>query len=427
MNIEQFPRVLIISHNALSTVNNMGKTIASYFSAFPRECIAQLYLHEGKPDSNVCNNYYSFSDKDALKSIFWRFYKGNIYKNEDFSQYKYELNDGMLYRLNRKYKPIIYMCRDLVWKFSNIYNKQLLAWIKEFDPDIIFFASGEYSFSYKIALKISKKLNIPLATCFFDDFYFQCQYNNKFLGKFYNRKFLKNFEKSIEYSRCLFVVNNYMAKKYSEHFNKKFYVLYTSCSTEFKKIPYEMKSGLAYIGGLSLGRLEELIVLGEKISLLKDEKINKINVYSFVNDPNILFQLNNSKGIVFQGSVSSQEATTIIERSLACLHIESFKEEFILRTKYSLSTKISDIIGSNTILIAYGPSNIASMKYLIDNNIGIYSDNINELIKQLQEIVTDKEKYYNVINCSKKIAKLNHDFKNVSLGFAAIINNCIKK
>ena len=35
-NLLTFPKVLIISHNALSSTNNMGKTLESYFKKFPK-------------------------------------------------------------------------------------------------------------------------------------------------------------------------------------------------------------------------------------------------------------------------------------------------------------------------------------------------------------------------------------------------------
>lgn len=427
MNKEKFPRVLIISHNALSKVNNMGKTIASYFSLFPQNCIAQLYLHEGMPETNICNNYFSFTDKDALKSVLFRFYRGNIYRNQNFENNKYDTDNGFLYRLSTKYNPLIYLCRDIMWGVSNVYNKKLINWIKEFNPDIIFFASGELSFSYKIALKISKKLNIPLATCCFDDFYFQCQYRNKLFGKFYYKRFKKIFRKTIEYSNCHFAVNDFMAVEYSNHFNKEFHTLYTSCNKNFTIVPYDLKSGISYIGGLSLGRLEELLKLGNKLSVLDNEKINKIHIYSFVNDSNIIKKLNESRGIVFHGSILANEVIDVINNSLACFHVESFEEEYLNRVKYSLSTKISDVIGSNTILIAYGPNNIASTKYLINNNVGIYSNDIDDLIEKIKNNILDEKKYYDIISASNKIAKENHDLNKISEKFVKVIVNNIKK
>ena len=105
----KYPKVLIISHNALSLTNNMGKTLVSYFSSFPKECIAQLYLHEGMPNSNTCSNYYCFDDKDALYSIFNKSIKGKIYKGRFFDENSSSVCTGRLYSVGKKKKPFIWM------------------------------------------------------------------------------------------------------------------------------------------------------------------------------------------------------------------------------------------------------------------------------------------------------------------------------
>lgn len=63
-------KVLIISQPVLSRSNNMGKTLMGYFSSFSASDVSQLFLRKGMPtNKEICENYYCFSDSDALKSI----------------------------------------------------------------------------------------------------------------------------------------------------------------------------------------------------------------------------------------------------------------------------------------------------------------------------------------------------------------------
>ena len=64
-------RILIISQPVLDESNNMGKTLMGYFRDFSSKDVFQLYLRQGTPtNTDVCENFYCFSDSDALKSIF---------------------------------------------------------------------------------------------------------------------------------------------------------------------------------------------------------------------------------------------------------------------------------------------------------------------------------------------------------------------
>ena len=70
MNPETYPRVLIVSHTVLAKNTSMGKTMDTYFSGWPRDRIAQLYIQSEVPTDPLCANYFRFTDPDALKSIF---------------------------------------------------------------------------------------------------------------------------------------------------------------------------------------------------------------------------------------------------------------------------------------------------------------------------------------------------------------------
>ena len=57
-----------------------------------------------------------------------------------------------------------------MWKMGKWNSKTLKAWLKDFSPDFIFFASGDYAFSYRIAYSVSLQLQIPIVLWCFDDF-----------------------------------------------------------------------------------------------------------------------------------------------------------------------------------------------------------------------------------------------------------------
>lgn len=109
-------KVLLISHNPITTYNNMGKTFLSLFSAFKPEELCQFYLYPTVPDTDCCGSYYRFTDRDALHSITCRNVVGgeitpNLKSHIEFTDEKEERTYRTIYLyagaflLLRNYEP----------------------------------------------------------------------------------------------------------------------------------------------------------------------------------------------------------------------------------------------------------------------------------------------------------------------------------
>ena len=68
----------------------MGKTLMAYFSAFPANNVSQFFLRQGEPtNTDVCENYYRFSDLDAVKSILNHKIRGTVFDKTQISGRKH--------------------------------------------------------------------------------------------------------------------------------------------------------------------------------------------------------------------------------------------------------------------------------------------------------------------------------------------------
>ena len=140
-------KILVVSHNVFSEMTNMGKTLKSYFQGVDNIDISQFYIHSEIPTDSICSNYYRITDRDAIKSIFTR-KSGSIFTERDV---KYDEKDPRvysghtekLYQRAQSKSPAIYFIRNLWWSLGVWKTKKLLSWINKFDPDVVFFASGD--------------------------------------------------------------------------------------------------------------------------------------------------------------------------------------------------------------------------------------------------------------------------------------------
>lgn len=403
-------RVLVVSHNVFSDTENMGKTLISYFKDFGEKELAQFYIHSEIPTSDICKNYYRVTDKEVIKSIFG-FKTGRVLNENDIQKSRKTSRtdsgtEAKLYQKARKRTPLIYILRNLWWKLGHWKNKQLKTWLDNFNPECVFFVSGDYAFMYDIALKIAESRNIPLYVSCMDDYYFNNKNENSFLGRYQYKRFIKSVNITMHYAAVIFCICEKMTDDYGKRFNKHCVTLHTSSSFS-EPIHHEKTQKISYIGGLGYDRFKQLVKVGKT---LKDMQltVNHIDVYSSETRDEIIRYLTTENGITFHGSIPADEVKKVMAESLAVIHTESFDENIKNSVRYSVSTKIADSLMSGTCILAYGPKEIASIKYLSDNNAAICITSEKDLKSGLFKLISSPESRDSTVKNALLLAKNNH-------------------
>lgn len=410
-------KVLIVSHNSMSETSNMGKTLSSYFREFAPEELAQFYIHCEEPvDNTRCHNYYRFTDRDALQSLFPFSECGRIFRKEDIRADRITARTdagilGRVYQFGRKRTAWIYALRNALWKCSRWDTKQFWNWVDDFAPDIVFFASGDYGFLYDIARRIAQHVGKPLVASCVDDFYLHNRNKNSILGCILYRSFMKSVRKTIAYAEGIFTICPDMQKAYEELFEKKCYVLYTAA--EEKQISLNPDAtGIAYLGNLGLKRNGQLVTMGRALQRIDVPGVSKfIDVYSGERNPQILKDLTPENGIRFHGAVSSEEVFRVMGSSMAVIHTESFDPEIQSRIRFSISTKIGETLMNGPCLIAYGPEGVASIDYLKENGAAYTITERAQLEAGLREILTNAQLRGQIVTNARKLANANHSMQ----------------
>ncbi len=425
------PRVLIIGHNVLDSRTAFGKTITSFFKDWASENLAELYFHSEVPTMDICSRYYRITDTDALKSIIKR---GNAGRSFDLTQIEPEretsrVDDGVktkVYSFGRKRTSYIYIARNMVWRLSGWYSHKLKEWIKEFNPDVIFFATGDYAFANNIAYRISKDFDIPMVTYICDDYYVNRLNPKSFLSKFVYRGLMKSVRRCVSRSSSLITICDKMTEAYKELFDKPIHTVYTGYSTS-GDINVNGK-GVVYLGNLGFSRYKSLVDIGNALKTITDENGEKyhLDVYSAENREEILSHLTEENGIVFHGSVGSDEVKRIIAGSRIVVHAESFDPVNIYKVKYSVSTKIADLLASGHCILAYGPGEVASVEYLKQNSAACVVDDRTMLKAALENILKDEARRLGIVENAKKLAELNHNSENVPQRISDIICSAVE-
>lgn len=372
-------RILIIANNAISQFNNNGKTVYSFLKDIPPENIAQLYFGTNEiPFLEGCKNYYRVTEIDVLRSIVTLKFSTKNTHGQLISQIDTSIpnkkKDGKILNFLKKHSSTLAIFREQLWQLNTWYSKELNEWIQQFEPTVIFAVLGDCIFTHKIALKLAKRYNIPLSVYFTDDYVLDDLSSNIF-QKIHYHNLKKIYVKSIAFAKKSFVIGEKMQKAYRDYFKHDFGILVNGIDIEiFKKfninkIVNNKPIIISYIGGLHLNRWKTIIRLAQIINQQNEFNI-EFKVFSVAIPDDSILQAFSRVGVSYCGSLNYEGVLKQMENSHFLLHIESFDEKDRLYTRYSISTKIPEYMMSKRGIIAFGPSDIASIEIFKDNNLG---------------------------------------------------------
>lgn len=424
---EENMKVLIISHNPVSDQSNMGKTFLSLFSQFDKEELCQLYIYPVIPNGNRCASYYRVTDKDALNSILRLKKAGAEIPRERITEDQglYEKAGDQAFYKNRKNKSAVRrLSRDAMWGMTRWYHKDLQAWLDREKPQCIFVAPGVAKFIYDFAIRIAKKLDIPVITYICDEYYFVKK--PRFgLDRLRLELLQRKIRKLIGVTDHLVVISEELKADYEKEFSVKTTTLMTGASSpvaDAVKVCIEPKD-ICYFGNIRCNRFVPLGQIGRTLDDINREqgKQYRLKIYTAEQDPQILNSFADIACVELYSFVTGAEFDKALCEADLLLHTEAFDEASKDFTQHSISTKIADCLASGIPLVAYGPEEISSMRHLLRHRCAITSTSLDTLKSTLETALSDGSARRQAAENGLITAKEHHDSKTVGLQLRSIV------
>lgn len=409
-------KVLIISHNSLSPKHSIGKTLISLFSCFDKNELCQLYIHGSDP-LNIGTSFFRITDKDALKGIFTRKVNGIIVSPQKDGFENTSTKSQKKYFAKNKANLAIELARDFTWKLSPWYNKKLKEWITEQKPTCIFVAIGSGKFLYKMAIKISKEFNLPIYTYICDDFYFMKK-PKQFLAYHWKRSLDKSLKELLSNTTEIISICDDLSEVYGNEFKRKAKTIMTGTSYKICtecKINQNVKN-INYFGKVTLNRWKSLLDIAKILDKINNEQKSNLvlNLYCGEVEDYIKIEFNKVESCKLHGFISGDKFKNKFFDTDILIHVESFDSEYMERVKYSVSTKIADSLSSGIPLLAYGPENVASIKYLEKNDAACVVTSFSDLKDSVQNLILDEEYRKKLSSRELSTAEKYHNPEKVS-------------
>ena len=363
-------KILIISNNPLSNIQHNGKTIASFFEGCSPANIAQLYFNSAAPDNIQFNTYFRISDTDILKSISGKSPTcgGVVYPCEGYTA---PVSSQLFSKIKKTYLSRI--GRDLLWKTHKWETDNLNQWLDIFNPEIIFFVAGDSGFAYDICKYICDKYTAKLAVYITDDYILPRFDISPF---FWIRRcyLIKKMKDAVNRCDLFITISEEMRKTYKDLFRKNSIIAINISESLYNDSNIITRNKnliiLVYTGGLHFHRDITLSLLAEAIQKYNQNSTEKkafLKIYS-TSKPSqkMLNRLNIDGASKFCGGVDSNSVKNVLNNCDIPVHAESFNKKAIASTRLSVSTKISEYLSLKKCILAIGPEEIASMRYLAD-------------------------------------------------------------
>ncbi|RGR70977.1 hypothetical protein DWY25_13615 [Holdemania filiformis] len=415
-----FPKILIISHNALSKTQNNGKTIETLFKEWPKEKIFHLFLDRDNDDSAFCSRSFCVNDYDALDNFFrlkkkryaceLRIEDNFIQPDKDYYKIIQKLinhnykNDSKksgktIENLKQKViqrKPFFSWLRQSLWNGKKWFMNDILLWVKDIKPDLIFFQGSGFHYSYDIVEQILDDTDLPIILQLTDD-YTQPPYKYSLIDHYITNRYIKIFRRVIKRASGIVVISEKMKEEYLRKFGgQNYFIMSNALDRNFqdKELNVNGEINILYAGNLGLGRYEELIKFEQLLSGLIRKKGYKIVLKvcsSTILSEGKLDYFHDSKIIEWKGFLSSKEVEQLIEDCDFLLHVESTDEINKRITRLSISTKIGEYLGARRCIIALGPQDIASIEYIRNKKLGLVlsTNDTEKSICLLDQVIID--------------------------------------
>ena len=359
--------------------------------------------------------------KYFLKKIFYKSDKNNAQQKEKISNsqtktWKHEIVEALM-----DISPLLI-------------TKDQWDRIREFKPEIIYTMIGGSIMMTKLAIKIAKKLNIPIVFHCMDNWR-TTKYKSSFLVSPFNLYLNYLIKKMHKYSVVNLAISEKMAQVYEKEYQTP-YSYISNCISNFNLEPYQPSKEnfmrIIFSGGLHFGRLDSILSVAQLIENLNDEGYNisleifvpKNQFYSYKN----LFNFKNTSLFEY---VKQEKQMENLKRADILLHLESTKKTDIKYMLLSFSTKIVEYMAANRAIIGFGNKEMVSIDYIFSNHCGWVADSEPELKSVFIDAYNSKDKRIKFSENSIKTAQKNHSKKMIQNSILKIFNtvqeNWIKK
>lgn len=386
-------RVLVITRAAWRDDNNTGNTCSNFFLGMNDVDFYSMCLRDQAPNNQIAVKNFAISEGQLIQNLRKGTKVGRI--TELYEDATGALSEQKTYDRAKKAGSFLLMfCREILWSVGRWKNDNLVSYIKEVTPDVIFMPVFNCFYPHKVLKFISKHTDAKIILFHADDNYTLKQFSLSplfWLHRFILRKWVRQ---SVKLSSVNYVISELQKREYEKAFHKPCKIL--TKFADFSGVPetktvYNTPLQLVFTGNILMGRWKSLAMIANVLQKINQNGIKaELRIYTanaLTEDIQNALQIEGSSYIM--GSVSADEVALLQQKADILVHAEGLNLKSKLMVRQSFSTKIVDYFKAARPILAVGPFDVASFQHLIKNDCAIVASCEEQLEQQLLSVLAD--------------------------------------
>lgn len=407
-----FPRVLVVNGEPFSQRSATGLTLNSLFNNWPKENLACLSFTQVCPELDFCHKQWNLTFKHIpLLYAISRFVgkPGLVEGSVPPGQASGTPAGRSFLRQQLSKQSIV----DL--DYYRI-PQQVIEEIDEFHPQVIYTMLAANRI-LKVNIDLYDRYKIPIVPHFMDDWP-ETMYRSSIFRPILLRRMKEYLDIVLKRSPVRLVIGDDMAVEYASRYGGNFAPFMNAVEPDILEQPLSApvkrdKVRLIYVGGLHLNRWRSLREIGRALKVLTDDEglEAELMIYTQPRFAHEALHLQLPPVMRVVGALTPAEVPAVLRDADILVHIESFDRASRKYTRYSVSTKIPECMAAARPILAYGPGELASIRYVHDSKAGIAvgSEDRKELISALRELITSETLRSELGMQGHEVAAKNHN------------------
>lgn len=413
MENDKNPRLLILCTQPYNPMNQ-ARSLESYFHAFDRENVFQVFSDARTPVKGLCASLYQITDYQLLQR---RLRKdaivGRVFSYEDSLQQS--LNETTPLEEAKRFKSdgLYRFARKWVWKKRFWDTSAFQKWISEVaKPDAVFLCFSPDFFLFDLYDEIKRLTNAPLFLSITDDLVFNRHFSLSPFYWAYRFLYEKRAKKAIAESRACFFVSEKMKRFYGERLGAKGYVQYiaTRLPTPSQNPIPSCPKVARYFGIIESGRFESLCQVADAFQAAGLETILEVYTPSF----DEIAKKKHPDNLLIKKSIPYGRVLSTMRETDLLIMVEGLKKRDQAAVAYSLSTKVADSLGSGRLVLAYGGENAGLISFVKEKDACLVATDFEGLVSLLKKMKDGNICYKEVIERSLLVAEECFDIETQS-------------
>lgn len=425
-------KILIVSNTPWSKENSFGNSFSNIFEGIPDLEFANISCRTVTDLDPIVSACFEISEKSLLKHLKdKRSPSGKKIDIEALKNCKKSAEESNIKTFARKKRwQVLFWARDIIWTLGRWKSQELLDFIDDFKPDLIFQPVYYSSYLNDIACFIQEYTNVPMLGYISDDCYTLRQFSLSplyWIDRLHKRKKVK---KTIEKCKILYVISEIQKRDYEKAFGVPCKILTKSADfTEPPqlKTPYNTPLQLVFTGNIGTNRWKSLAVIAQALQELNQNGTKaELRIYTatpLTAKMQKALQIDGASYLM--GMVPASAIPQIQSEADMLVHAEALDLKNRLAVRQSFSTKLVDYFKAARPILAVGPKDVASIDHLLQNNCALVADNAADFAVMLSDCLENPKRLHTLAENAFLCGKRHHDAAQMKEMLCADLKNTV--